>query len=342
MSGRIRTIKPELLTDERTSALSHEAWRLFVSLLLMADDHGNLPAAPRQIEGQVFWSRPSVAGIVATLDELAAAGLVVLYEVRGQRFAHLSGWAKHQRIDRPSKPRYPLPDDMEARILASVSRGTREGLASGERATSDATEVDDNTTETSTIASPSRDTRETLAPDLRSPISDPDHRGERAEARAEPPSSDVEQRPRSGPLPPSVIAFERRAWIAAYERAVDDVRGPDFERWAFPAKAFSALVSVAEKHCHGENRKAIDRWVERDVSEFVRAVLALNEDPRKLWSGFGPDGLQKWHNDGRPGMVREAPRFVPPPPLPPPPMTADEMARAATRALEALTGGACA
>jgi two-component system sensor histidine kinase BaeS len=37
MSGRIRTIKPELLDDERTATLSDAAFRLFIGLILLAD-----------------------------------------------------------------------------------------------------------------------------------------------------------------------------------------------------------------------------------------------------------------------------------------------------------------
>lgn len=112
MAGRIRTIKPELLEDEKTSGLDNGAWRLFVSLLLVADDHGNFRAHESFLHSQVFWSVNAVsAGDVGEwLQELEACGLVMLYEVRGQRYGHLCGWKKHQRVDHPGKGRVPPPD----------------------------------------------------------------------------------------------------------------------------------------------------------------------------------------------------------------------------------------
>ena len=44
MSGRIRTIKPELLDDAVTAGLSDMAFRLFVSSIVLADDYGRLRA----------------------------------------------------------------------------------------------------------------------------------------------------------------------------------------------------------------------------------------------------------------------------------------------------------
>lgn len=127
--GRIRTVKPEILEDDVTAALSDGAWRLFVSLFLLADDYGNLRANPRQIAGQAFWARPD-ADIVAMLDELATAGLVAIYSVRGQRYAAIKGWSKHQKVDKPGKPHCPPPEEADASPPEfHDSRQSRDGLA---------------------------------------------------------------------------------------------------------------------------------------------------------------------------------------------------------------------
>jgi hypothetical protein len=110
VAGRIRTIKPELLTDSKAARLSDTAWRMFVSALLLADDHGRLPADDVVIGGQVFPGR-SFTEASRALTELSRVGLVDLYEVRGQRYAAITGWAKHQRVERPSGPRFPAPGD---------------------------------------------------------------------------------------------------------------------------------------------------------------------------------------------------------------------------------------
>lgn len=110
MAGRIRTVKPELLEDERTASLSDAAFRLFIGSILLADDYGNLRASPLYLAGAVGsccgWDakRSTVA-----LAELVAANLVQPYTVRGQAYGHIRGWEKHQRVDKPGKPRCPNP-----------------------------------------------------------------------------------------------------------------------------------------------------------------------------------------------------------------------------------------
>ena len=114
MPGRIRTIKPEILEDQKAAALPHDTWRLFVSLLLLADDYGNLSAHPAQILGAAFWAHDD-ADVPRMLRELVEADLVQLYTVRRQRFAHIVGWKKHQKVDHPGKPLFPGPDQAPAR-----------------------------------------------------------------------------------------------------------------------------------------------------------------------------------------------------------------------------------
>lgn len=115
MSGRIRTIKPELLEDAKTANLSHLEFRLFVSMILMADDYGNLRATPSLIVGNAFWgTKDNPADIESATAELEEVGLVRTYEIRGQLYAHVCGWAKHQRVDKPGKPRVPAENEPEA------------------------------------------------------------------------------------------------------------------------------------------------------------------------------------------------------------------------------------
>jgi hypothetical protein len=146
---------------------------------------------------------------------------------------------------------------------------------------------------------------------------------------------DADPRPASGRLPEGVVRFERDFWTAAYERAVDAVKGG--ERWTFPQKAFSALRAVVETHCRGEDRRNIAGWIETDVAAFVRALLDSGAD-EKFYSLYGPDGLLKWHNEGRPGIRRVTscePEDIDTP-LPPPPMDAEANKAAGDELLAAL------
>lgn len=130
MAGRIRTIKPELLEDEKTAELDHESWRVFVSLLLVADDHGNCRANPNYLRGQILHSSPDSRDFRETLARLSTAGLVTLYTVREQQYLHISGWDKHQKVDRPSKPRVPTPEEAENSEIPAEDSSSREDAVS--------------------------------------------------------------------------------------------------------------------------------------------------------------------------------------------------------------------
>jgi hypothetical protein len=125
--GRIRTIKPEILTDEKTAGLNDTEWRLFVSCLAMADDYGNFRASPAFIHSQVFWaSNTSREASRDALESLARLSLLVSYTVNGQQYAHIVGWSKHQRVDHPGKPVCPGPEQGQSITYDKSSRESRD------------------------------------------------------------------------------------------------------------------------------------------------------------------------------------------------------------------------
>lgn len=107
MAGRIRSIKPEILDDEEVSNLSDEAWRLWVSMWLLADDAGNCRAGDRYLAALVWQDSSRSPRVAEALRELRRARRVEVYENNGERFAHVRNWEKHQRIDNAGKPRVP-------------------------------------------------------------------------------------------------------------------------------------------------------------------------------------------------------------------------------------------
>lgn len=114
MSGRIRTIKPEILDDAVTANLSDMAFRIFNASIVLADDYGRLRAEPGWLMGQVYWARTvQVADFLAALKELEP--LIRFYEVKGQRYAEIRNWAKHQKVSHPGKPRIPPPEETLAK-----------------------------------------------------------------------------------------------------------------------------------------------------------------------------------------------------------------------------------
>ena len=226
MAGRIRTIKPEILEHAKTAALSHAAWRAFVSLWLLADDHGNLRADPRQLTGAIFWAAKEVVDWAAVEAELAPH--VLFWEAPdGQRYAHIRGWTDHQKVDKPGKPRCPKPSP------ELLSRDPRETLA---RPSRDPRETLANGLETPPIheeSSNSRDPRETLARPSRT-ISDHDHdhdpEGDLARTRAPAPAP-IRARRTSEDPPPEIT----QAVVSELEEGSDlwpKVAPPDLARIA--------------------------------------------------------------------------------------------------------------
>lgn len=133
MSGRIRSIKPELLEDAVTAGLSDLAFRLFIACILLADDYGNLRFEPELLRGQIYWKRAVDPGLLTdAMTELER--LITPYIVKEQRYGAIKNWEKHQRISHKGKPRVP-------------------GLAES-------------------LPRVSGNSPESLVPDLRSPISD--------------------------------------------------------------------------------------------------------------------------------------------------------------------------
>lgn len=141
MSGRIRTLKPEWLEDEALVSCSIAARLLSAALMLLADDHGRGRAGAVTLGAAVFAFEPDPRGTAAAaLAELERIRFVGTWCENGQTYFAIRNWTKHQRVDHPGKPRIPSPPE--------TLWNPRESLAK---------------------------VPETLAPDLRSPISISDH-----------------------------------------------------------------------------------------------------------------------------------------------------------------------
>ena len=105
--ARIRTVKPEIWTDEKLTECSLSARLLFIGMLNFADDNGNQANSAKRLKNQVFPA--DVLDTQPLLDELIAQGVVIEYSVSDQKFLHIKGFRTHQVINRPSLTRIPQP-----------------------------------------------------------------------------------------------------------------------------------------------------------------------------------------------------------------------------------------
>jgi hypothetical protein len=107
--ARIRSIKPEFWVSEQIAECSTSARLTFVGMWAFCDDNGVHPAKPKTLKAELFpmddFSSSDVEGWV---QELVKVGLVAKFNHEGVEFWHVTGWAKHQKIDRPSY-KYPAP-----------------------------------------------------------------------------------------------------------------------------------------------------------------------------------------------------------------------------------------
>ncbi|WP_206430633.1 hypothetical protein [Brevibacterium aurantiacum] len=137
---RIRSIKPEFWRSPDVSDLVIEDRLLFIGLWSYVDDNGVGQDRVSTICADLFADdlsrdpRETLARVSEGLQRLSEAGRIVRYTVEKRDYLAIDNWAKHQRIDKPNKPRYPSPtcDDAQIReTLVESSRDTRDIPAPG-------------------------------------------------------------------------------------------------------------------------------------------------------------------------------------------------------------------
>lgn len=132
---RIRSIKPEFWRSNDISALSVEDRLLFIGLWSYVDDNGvgvdKLSSITADLFADDLERDPSetFARVSRGLQHLSAAGRIVRYTLENYDYLEITNWTKHQRIDRPNKPRLPH-HNAEGAVI-------REGVASVSRESSD-------------------------------------------------------------------------------------------------------------------------------------------------------------------------------------------------------------
>ena len=105
--SRIRTIKPEFWSDEKISEVSRDARLLFIGMWNYADDYGNIERSAKQMKARIFPYDEIDCEIL--LNELITVGLVIEYSVMERKYLHVRNFTTHQKIDKPSKARFPYP-----------------------------------------------------------------------------------------------------------------------------------------------------------------------------------------------------------------------------------------
>jgi hypothetical protein len=110
--ARNRTISPDFWTREAVTDCTPMTRLLFIGLWNFADDLGVQPLRPRTIRMQIFPGDDIDAERMrAMIDELAAHGLVRIYEVDGVQYLAIVDWSQCQRVGKRARRRFPAPPE---------------------------------------------------------------------------------------------------------------------------------------------------------------------------------------------------------------------------------------
>ncbi|MDR7942216.1 DnaT-like ssDNA-binding domain-containing protein [Enterobacter soli] len=107
--ARIRTVKPEFWTDEKVVECSIPARLLFIGLFNFANDLGCLERSPKRFKMQILPA--DSIDCEPLIRELITQGLLIEYSVNGGDYLCIKGFSKHQKINRPSATKIPLPPE---------------------------------------------------------------------------------------------------------------------------------------------------------------------------------------------------------------------------------------
>lgn len=110
--ARIRTIKPEFPQSESMGRVSREARLLFILLWTLCDDAGRSRGDARLLKGLLYpYDEVKFSQIEGWLAELEGEGCLFQYTREGSRYLAIRNWLTHQKIDRPSKSKFPDPPE---------------------------------------------------------------------------------------------------------------------------------------------------------------------------------------------------------------------------------------
>ncbi|AVH58409.1 MULTISPECIES: hypothetical protein [Streptomyces] len=113
--ARIRTIKPEFFTSLTVAGLTPEQRLTFIGLWTHADDEGRCVDDARLIKAAVWpLDDRTAADVEADLRALTESSLITRYTLNRKPYMVVNGWREHQRINRPTKSRFPAPEDADS------------------------------------------------------------------------------------------------------------------------------------------------------------------------------------------------------------------------------------
>lgn len=110
---RIRSIRPEFWSSTDIAAMDWHTRLVYIGLWSYVDDNGVGRDIERLIVAELFPLdedlREASRRVTGALRYLSEHGNIVRYEVESKPYLHIVAWSRHQRIEKKSAGRYPLP-----------------------------------------------------------------------------------------------------------------------------------------------------------------------------------------------------------------------------------------
>jgi hypothetical protein len=140
--ARIRTVKPEFWTDEKVVTISPLARLVFIGLWNFVDDYGRAQCSPARLKMQILPA--DNADLPQLLAEISGVGLITIYDVEGVRYLEVTGFTKHQKIDKRAKSKHPAPPlSANSPQIPSLDQG-REGIKEGKEDAEPSARIDNS------------------------------------------------------------------------------------------------------------------------------------------------------------------------------------------------------
>ena len=107
--ARIRTIKPAIFSSETVCAWPIPVRWTFAGLFTYLDDAGRGRDEPRLIKAELYPLDDAMTPrkVALHLEMIAKNGPICRYLIDGIAYLHVTSWAEHQRINRPTESKIP-------------------------------------------------------------------------------------------------------------------------------------------------------------------------------------------------------------------------------------------
>ena len=129
---RIRSIKPEFWRSDDIDALDWDTRLVFIGLWSYVDDNGvgiyKMSNIVSDLFASDFYRDPNATlnRVSEALNRLESRSMIDLYRVGDRDYLYITNWERHQRVNNPNKPRYPLPTSENSKPAEVLSRSNVE------------------------------------------------------------------------------------------------------------------------------------------------------------------------------------------------------------------------